>query len=112
MTSFWMQCDGASLEQGDYLPDCWIPLIGADFDPAVADPEISVGRGNLIIVTQSCDLANDKIPFAALCPIASIQVWEQLNPDYSKRGFWEGVRQGRREGLHIVSALLDAGDGR
>lgn len=107
-----MPCQGASLEQGDYLPDCWIPLLGADFDPAAVYPEISVGKGNLIIVTQSCDLANEKIPFVALCPVAALSLWEQLNPEYSKRGFWESVRQGRREGLHMVSAFVDASDGR
>src|SRR4051812_36918848 len=71
MTSFWIACQGEDLEQGDYLPGCWIPVVGADFDPATAaEPEITVGRCNLIIVTQSCDLANDKIQLAALCPIA------------------------------------------
>jgi hypothetical protein len=112
MTSFWISYQGEQLEQGDYLPACWIPVVGADFDPAVAEPEISVGRSNLIIVTQSCDLANEKIQLAALCPIADLATWEHLNPDYTKRGFWESVRQGRREGLHMLSALADAGDGR
>jgi len=110
MTSFWISCRGEILEH-DYLPECWIPLVGVDFDPAMAEPEISVGRANLIIVTQSCDLANDKIQLAALCPIAKLAIWEQVNPDYGKRGFWESVRQGRREGLHMLSALADAGDG-
>jgi hypothetical protein len=112
MTSFWVSCHGEQLEQGDYLPGCWIPVVGADFDPASAEPEVSVGRSNLVIVTQSCDLANDKLQLAALCPIAELATWEQLNPDYAKRGFWESVRQGRREGLHMLSALVNAGDGR
>jgi len=112
MTSFWIPCQGGQLEQGDYLPGCWIPLVGADFDPAIAEPEISVGTSNLIIVTQSCDLANDKIQLAALCPIGSLESWEQLNPDYAKRGFWESVRQGRREGLHMLSALAEASESR
>lgn len=112
MTSFWTTCLGEHLEQGDYLPGCWVPVVSADFDPGLAEPEIAVGRGNLIIVTQSCDLANDKIQLAALCPIADLATWERLNPDYAKRGFWESVRQGRREGLHMVSALADAADGR
>jgi hypothetical protein len=112
MTSFWSLCQGDQLEQGDYLPGCWIPVVGADFDPATADPEISVGKSNLIVVTQSCDLANQKIELTALCPIAVLSTWEQLNPNYSKRGFWESVRQGRREGLHMLSALTDASDAR
>lgn len=112
MTSFWISCEGEQLEQGDYLPGCWIPVVSADFDPAAAEPEISFGRSNLIIVTQSCDLANDKIQLAALCPIADLATWEQHNSNYARRGFWESVRQGRREGLHMLSALTDAGDSR
>ena len=72
MTSFWMPCQSEHLEQGDYLPECWVPMVGADFDPAALEPLISVGKGNLIIVTQSCDLANNKIQLAALCPIATL----------------------------------------
>lgn len=112
MTSFWIRCQGDQLEQGDYLPGCWVPIIHADFDPAMVEPEIGVGSANLVIVTQSCDLANDKIQLAALCPIADLHTWERLNADYAKRGFWESVRQGRREGLHMRSAFADANDGR
>jgi hypothetical protein len=108
MMSFWTSCQSADLEQGDYLPECWVPMVGADFDPAILEPVISVGKSNLIIVTQSCDLANDKIQLAALCPIATLETWEQLNQDYAKRGFWESVRQGRREGLHMLGAFADA----
>jgi hypothetical protein len=110
MTSFWISYRGEDLEQGDHLPGCWVPMVGADFDPAILASEISVGRADLIIVTQSCDLANDKIQLAALCPVADLKTWEQLNPDYAKRGFWESVRQGRREGLHMLSAFTDDGE--
>jgi len=112
MTSFWIACQGEELVQGDYLPGCWIPVVGADFDPAAAEPQISVGQSNLIIVTQSCDLANEKIQLAALCPVADLATWEQVNPDYGRRGFWESVRQGRREGLHMLSSFASADDGR
>ena len=39
MTSFWVHCQGDQLEQGDYLPGCWVPVIGADFGPAAVAPE-------------------------------------------------------------------------
>jgi hypothetical protein len=41
MTSFWLHCLGDQLEQGDYLPACSVPAVGADFAPAVAQPEIA-----------------------------------------------------------------------
>ena len=112
MTSVWNSCQGEELEQGDYLPRCWVPMVAADFDPAAMEPEISIGRGNLIGVTQSCDLANEKIQLAALCPMGDLEPWEQVNPEYAKRNFWESVRQGRREGLHMLGAFADAGDSR
>ena len=112
MTSFWIECQGEHIEQGDYLPNCWVPVVGANFDPDTAEPEISVGEADLIIVTQSCDLANEKIELAALCPIAIIGVWEELNPEYKKKGFWETVRKGRVEGLHMLGAFEEPGGNR
>lgn len=112
MTSFWTSCQGDQIEQGDYLPSCWVPVVSADFEPQLSEPEISVGASNLIIVTQSCDLANDKIELAALCPMTTLEKWEQLNPEFAKRGVWESVRQGRREGLHMLSAFENAGENR
>ena len=84
MISFWIACQGTELEQGDYLPGCWVPVVGVDFDPSAIEPEINVGTTSLIIVTQFCDLANEKIQLAALCPIADLATWEHLNPDYAK----------------------------
>jgi hypothetical protein len=112
MMSFWIACQDEQLEQGDYLPGCWIPVVGADFDPSAAEPQIGVGQSNLIIVTQSCDLANEKIQLTALCPIADLATWEQLNPDYARRGFWESARQGRREGLHMLSSFTNVAEAR
>ena len=40
MISFWNSCQGQQLEQGDYLPGCWIPVVGADFDPSAASGHV------------------------------------------------------------------------
>jgi hypothetical protein len=31
-----------------------------------------------------------------------LTVFEEINPSFKKRGVWEEVRQGRREGLYLV----------
>ncbi len=110
MTSFWSKYEGDFLEQGDYLPGCWIPIVSEDFAPEKAQNEISVEQRNLIIVTQSCDLANEKNHLAALCPIYHLKHWEQLNPVFQKKGTWETVRKGRLEGLHMLGAFENLND--
>ena len=101
-----------AIDQGDIIDGCPIPYIDTyDLD----HPSQMVVAGSpmrVIVLTQTCDLANEKIQLAALCPIADLATWEQLNPDYAKRGFWESVRQGRREGLHMLSSFGNAGEGR
>lgn len=59
-------------------------------------------RARLIVVTQSCDLQNNKVVHVALCPIYQLEEFERANPSYSKKGAWESVRKGRFEGLHLL----------
>jgi len=66
----------------------------------------------LIIVTQSCDLANNKVEFAALCPIFRLDRFEAENPDFRRKGKWEEVRKGRIEGLHLLASPTAPSDNR
>ncbi len=104
MTSFWIAASGPTLAQGDFLRDCLIPAFMPDFHKGSADEEIPVGVGNLIIVTQSCDLENAKVQYVALCPLHSLAEFEDGNPNYRQKGKWEEVRKGRVEGLHLLAS--------
>ena len=104
MTAVWSQHRGEDLSQGDLLPDCWVPVVGSDFATENTAEEIAVESRSLIVVTQSCDLAHEKIELAALCPIHTLDEWESENPHFKQKGIWESVRQGRREGLHMIAS--------
>jgi hypothetical protein len=107
---WWETISGPDLAQGDYLEDCVVPIMPADFTP---DSEGEEGETvafegdifDLIIVTQSCDLENKKVDLVAACPVYSLEVYESVNPGMKKH--WESVRQGRREGLHLLAAIED-----
>lgn len=101
--SFWDQIDGSSLSQGDYLPDCNVPIF---LDPTVGpEPQnIPIDVFNLIVITQSCDLEQSKVRLVAVCPISSIEEFEERNPEFRKKGRWNEVRKGRMEGLHMLGA--------
>jgi hypothetical protein len=100
---WWVQAKGLYLAQGDYLPNCLVPLFEPDYGIDGKIREVPVKEYDCIILTQSCDLENNKAPLVALCPIYSISVFGEVNPRF-KKGEWERVRQGRIEGLHLLAS--------
>ncbi len=104
MTPYWVATSGPALAQGDFLRDCLIPSFNPDFGKGLPDEVITVAPGNLVIVTQSCDLENAKVQYVALCPIHTLAEFESINPNYARKGRWEEVRKGRIEGLHMLAS--------
>src|SRR5579864_2157882 len=99
---FWEQVHTDRLAQGDFLTTCSVPVVPADFAATVGQTSpvrVRIDVLDLIIMTQSCDLENNKAPLVACCPIHSIGRFEEFNPKLKKVGAWERVRQGRQEGL-------------
>ncbi|MBX3439828.1 MAG: hypothetical protein KF861_20225 [Planctomycetaceae bacterium] len=89
-----------------------IPTFHPEFGQQGETETVSVGRVDLIVVTQSCDLearngTKPKALFVALCPIFSLEQFETINPHFKKKGVWEDVRRGRREGLHMLAGPDD-----
>lgn len=112
--SWWRTVEGGSLAQGDLLPGCLLPVF-AGAPPSLSPSDISeqeVQRAQLIVVTQSCDLENNRVTFVALCPVSTLTEFEGANPDYAGKGQWEQVRKGRVEGLHLLSSPTQPQDNR
>ena len=103
---FWKQITGAALAQGDLLPKCLVPQFEPEYGTGDAEAiqDVQTGDIDLIIVTQSCDLENDRVVLVALCPIHTLDVFEETNPHFKQKGRWEEVRKGRREGLHLLGS--------
>lgn len=67
--AWWRQVSGSQLAQGDLLPDCLLPVFTGNSDDEAVEEFLE--RARLIVVTQSCDLENDKPSRAsnvAMCP--------------------------------------------
>jgi hypothetical protein len=109
---FWLNINTSQIRQGDYLPNCLVPMLITPMDELFEQSDqleydIQMEERDLIVITQSCDLENKKSRIVALCPIYSISDYERLNTDYAKRGKWEEVRKGKIEGLHMLSSPHD-----
>lgn len=103
--SWWTAAVGAKLAQGDLLPRCLVPdFVTVTEDSTNEIAEIPFKQARLIVITQSCDLENDKIDFVALCQVLSLTELGAKNPNYRKHDVWESVRKGRVEALHLLAS--------
>jgi hypothetical protein len=102
---WWASTSGSDLAQGDLLPDCLMPVFAETAAGEGSEPADELLRmARLIVITQSCDLQNQKAEFVALCPIHTLPEFELVNPSFTKKGAWESVRKGRVEGLHLLAS--------
>lgn len=97
----WEPCGEMPLSQGEYLIECPVVLV-ADIPEAGDELDARVEIRNLLVMTQSCDLAQGKAKSVALCAIYSLEELAKENSTYLNRKNWENVRQGRVEGWHMV----------
>lgn len=103
---WWESVEGPALAQGDRLLGCHVPVLISEFSPAEgAVVDIDLELRNVIVLTQSCDLENEKAPLVAVCPLYTLSEWEQVSEDFRAKGRWKSVRQGRIEGLHLLAGL-------
>lgn len=103
MTPFWARDVYADLAQGDLLRECYLPVLPDDLGPKKS-VLIDLQQCDQIVMTQTCDLVNLKAGLVALCPIYSLTAFESANPHFAKKGVWEEVRKGRREGYHLLAS--------
>jgi hypothetical protein len=109
---WWVRVEGSNLGQGDYVPKCLVPFFKPNYGTEGVIQEVPVMEYDCIVLTQSCDLENDKAPLVALCPIFPISVYEKINPRFNKRTTWDRVRQGRVESLHLLASHDNPDDNR
>ena len=107
MTHIWRSISGIDLMQGDILDYCAIALVPDGFSLASDSNEIQVETRRLIVMTQSCDLSNNKSTYAALCPVFTLPELQQVNPRLAQRGKWEEIRRAKIEGLYMLPSVTD-----
>ncbi len=90
------------LEQGDLFPNCPVICLPSDLKPilkAKENDEIEIipelKRVDLILMTQSCDLANQKVEQLLLCAYSPFSAEE-----YRKNK--ENIKRERMPALHLI----------
>lgn len=93
------------LQQGDLIPDCPIVIPPADI---IQSSKIDVGITLIdsVILSQSCDLQNQKIENVLVCPFFSLTTFIAELKDQSsnsKRKVVENLKKGNLPGYHLLN---------
>ena len=101
------------IEQGDLIPNC--PIIAP---PATIEEngeyEVEVMNINSVILSQSCDLVNNKIDIVLVCPTITLVDFRNNLPEseQSSRAFKkhvENLKKGHLPGYHLLNKEEDLG---
>lgn len=95
------------LEQGDFIVNCPIVIpprsITAE-DAANAQPlGVKVRVFNVVVMSQSCDLVQDKLDYVLVCPYADLNAVSENHVLYGKRNR-EKARQGNFPAYHVLNS--------
>ena len=95
-----------SLEQGDILRE--FPVLVADSNLAANADQLQgeIRTFDLVVLTQSCDLENDKVRSVLLCPVYDL--WLFVDEARKRNENWSGeirekLRQGNLPGYHLLA---------
>jgi hypothetical protein len=110
MSLDWYQEIYASDEitQGDLISECLLPRPSAGFyedllsnngEPA---EEIDIQQADVVVLSQACDIENDKIDSIIVCPYWDVAYFAQKNQNYAGRDRIESIRQGKEPPYHVI----------
>ncbi|MFH2142477.1 MAG: hypothetical protein ABIJ97_08655 [Bacteroidota bacterium] len=106
------QSDSVRLMQGDLVFNCPVVKPPSNYKNG-GTPEIEIDEYNVVVMTQSCDLDNDKVNIVLVCPFYS---WSEFinNADdsvKSKKGqpkLWEDLKKGALPAYHLLMVDKDS----
>ena len=101
------------ITQGDILPACPIPSPKENVFRAIiqegeqAEENLDIEIIDAIVLTQACDLANDKVDSIVLCPVWPLKTLCESNDYYKKADAKESLRQGKEPAYHLLNSYKD-----
>ncbi len=91
------------LEQGDFILKCQIVEPNTEAYAENQALTANVAEYDVIVMSQSCDLIEEKIELALVCPFYMMGELEKLYSDYKSDRMKEKLRQGNIIGYHLLN---------
>lgn len=102
-----------TLEQGDFIPAC--PIIIPSTNPVAGQEiEVDVRQYNVLILTQSCDLENDKVEIVLVCIYLTFDEFMKTQNEswQSRKGrerFFDNMIKGAQPSYHLLNKDEETG---
>lgn len=93
---------GQPPEQGDFVYSCPIIVPPATIEE-YKQVEADVITYDVLIMSQSCDLANKKIDLVLVCPVWPLRAIENSVPHFRKSSGKEDLRRGHLHAFHLLN---------
>jgi hypothetical protein len=97
--------EGEELEQGDLLWSCPVMIPIADFGYELT---VDVLELDIVVMTQSCDLLNDKVTDVILCPHWDLSEAGQTDRSLARKATQQAVLKGYRYRYIMLAASDDS----
>jgi hypothetical protein len=97
------------ITQGDIIRECSLPAFdGSFYDSLVAKSDfaeepIEIKSSNIIILSQACDLENEKINSVVMCPVWTLRTLVDENHYFRGSKARESLRQGKEPAYHLLN---------
>jgi hypothetical protein len=99
--------EGDKLLQGDLFDNCPIILPPEDFNTSMiaeaGDIQVGIRTYDVVVMSQSCDLEQDKLDLVLVCPVWLLTEFEAANEFFRSRKGKEELRRGNVPGYHMLA---------
>lgn len=102
-------CNSNNITQGDIILNCSIPLPNKELYKAILNDEensespLDIKQSNIIILSQPCDILNDKVDSIVVCPVWTLKKLMESNDHYNSKNGRESLRQGKEPSYHLLN---------
>lgn len=116
MTYPWYEVmkESDEVRQGDFIPNCPILLppteliIDDTADRIDFHDQITVKIQNTVVLSQSCDLEQEKIDIVLVCPLYALDIFLEMVPESDRTGkgrekLLKSLKQGNIPGYHVLN---------
>jgi len=99
----------SEIAQGDIISNCPIPIINSYIYQAiinsyeVSEEPIDIKQADIIILSQSCDILNDKIDSLIVSPVWELSKLIESNEYFKSSKARESLRQGKEPSYHLLN---------
>jgi hypothetical protein len=94
--------DGSEdLSQGDFIKEC--PIATPPSDISGEEAEVRIKNYDVVVMSQSCDLVQDKIDLVLVCPVWPLTEFGEKNTYYRGTEGKEALRRGYLPGYHLLN---------